>query len=88
MKKKVQPNTARIIEGLRDTGYSFDAAIADLVDNSIEAEAQSVLMLTIVRWSKLQMMAMGWISKLSKMPCGTAQIRKPNRGGWDGLGWA
>jgi hypothetical protein len=42
VKKRVEPNTSRIVEGLRDTGYSFDAAIADLVDNSIEADASIV----------------------------------------------
>ncbi len=38
----VPPNTARIVEGFRDTGYSFDAAIADLIDNSIEAGATEI----------------------------------------------
>lgn len=36
------PDPARVIEGLRDTGYSFTTAIADLVDNSIEAGATSI----------------------------------------------
>ncbi|HUY06632.1 MAG TPA: ATP-binding protein [Acidimicrobiales bacterium] len=35
--KVVEPNTARVVDGFRDTGYSFEASIADLVDNSIEA---------------------------------------------------
>lgn len=38
----VEPNVRRMIEGLRDTGYSFEAAIADIVDNSITAEASHV----------------------------------------------
>src|SRR5690242_354797 len=33
------PNPVRMIEGLRDTGYKFHTAIADLVDNSIAANA-------------------------------------------------
>lgn len=33
--KIVLPDTARIIEGFRDTGYTFEASIADIVDNSI-----------------------------------------------------
>jgi len=33
------PNPVRMIEGLRDTGYKFHTAIADLVDNSIAASA-------------------------------------------------
>ncbi|UTT39438.1 ATP-binding protein [Glutamicibacter mishrai] len=33
--KIVMPDTVRVIEGFRDTGYTFDAAIADIIDNSI-----------------------------------------------------
>lgn len=33
--KIVDPDTTRVIEGFRDTGYTFVAAIADIVDNSI-----------------------------------------------------
>ena len=36
------PNPGRTIEGLRDTGYSFETAVADLVDNSIAAGAKKV----------------------------------------------
>jgi len=36
------PDPARVTEGLRDTGYEFDTAIADLIDNSIAAEADVV----------------------------------------------
>ncbi len=36
------PDPARTIEGLRDTGYTFETAVADLVDNSIAAEATKV----------------------------------------------
>lgn len=36
------PNPGRTIEGLRDTGYNFETAVADLVDNSIAAEATKV----------------------------------------------
>jgi len=35
----LQPDPARVMEGLRDTGYSFDTAMADLIDNSIAANA-------------------------------------------------
>lgn len=38
----VPPDVARISEGLRDTGYDFNAAIADIVDNSIAANATVV----------------------------------------------
>lgn len=36
------PDPARTMEGLRDTGYDFRTAIADLVDNSIAAHAKTI----------------------------------------------
>lgn len=36
------PDPGRTIEGLRDTGYNFETAIADLIDNSIAAEATRI----------------------------------------------
>lgn len=36
------PDPGRTMEGLRDTGYDFETAIADLVDNSIAANANLV----------------------------------------------
>ena len=36
------PDPARTMEGLRDMGYSFETAVADLVDNSIAANASAV----------------------------------------------
>lgn len=36
------PDPGRTMEGLRDTGYDFETAVADLVDNSIAAEATKV----------------------------------------------
>lgn len=42
--KIVLPDTTRVIEGFRDTGYTFEASIADIVDNSIgPGAAQNVL---------------------------------------------
>jgi hypothetical protein len=38
----VPPDVARISEGLRDTGYDFNAAVADIIDNSIAASATLV----------------------------------------------
>lgn len=40
--KQVQPDTQRMVEGFRDTGYTFNASIADIVDNSIAAGATRV----------------------------------------------
>lgn len=38
----VPPSAARLTHSLRDVGYDFQSAVADLVDNSITAEAQRV----------------------------------------------
>jgi hypothetical protein len=40
--KVLLPDAARVIEGLRDTGYQFSTAVADVVDNSIAAEADKI----------------------------------------------
>lgn len=42
----LEPDPARVMEGLRDTGYDFNTAMADLVDNSIAAHA-TVIKVTI-----------------------------------------
>lgn len=39
---KLIPDPARTMEGLRDTGYSFETAVADIVDNSIAANASAI----------------------------------------------
>lgn len=39
---ELQPDPERMIEGLRDTGYEFDTAVADILDNSIAAKATKV----------------------------------------------
>ena len=36
------PDAERIVEGLRDTGYNFNTALADIIDNSIAAKADKV----------------------------------------------
>lgn len=40
--QKIEPDAARVIEGLRDTGYDFNTAVADVVDNSVAAEATKI----------------------------------------------
>ncbi|MBE8232271.1 MAG: ATP-binding protein [Endozoicomonadaceae bacterium] len=37
-----RPSAARLVESLRDTGYSKEAAFADIIDNSIAANATQV----------------------------------------------
>lgn len=36
------PDPERVMEGLRDTGYNFNTAVADIIDNSIAANATSI----------------------------------------------
>lgn len=36
------PDPVRMVEGLRDTGYQFNTAVADIIDNSIAADATFV----------------------------------------------
>jgi hypothetical protein len=36
------PDPSRLIESLRDSGYSFNTAIADIIDNSITADAKNI----------------------------------------------
>lgn len=38
----VVPSAKRMVHSLRDMGYEFSAAVADLIDNSIEAKATTV----------------------------------------------
>lgn len=38
----VPPDPARMMEGLRDTGYEFNTALADIIDNSIAANASLI----------------------------------------------
>jgi len=41
-KVDISPSAARLSESLRDIGYDFESAIADLVDNSVTAGANTV----------------------------------------------
>ena len=38
----LRPDPERVMEGLRDTGYNFNTALADLIDNSIAANATKI----------------------------------------------
>jgi hypothetical protein len=41
-KEILPPNPSRLIEGLRDTGYDFNTALADVIDNSVDADASTI----------------------------------------------
>ncbi len=47
----VRPDPARMIEGLRDTGYDFNTALADIIDNSIAANASVIDILVKMDYS-------------------------------------
>lgn len=40
--KTLRPSAARLMESMRDIGYSFESALADIVDNSISAHASRI----------------------------------------------
>lgn len=44
---RLDPEPSILIESLRDIGYSFNSALADIVDNSITANASEILILAI-----------------------------------------
>ncbi len=46
------PDPARVMEGLRDTGYDFNTAVADIIDNSIAAKANAFRQLRLNQWVK------------------------------------
>ncbi|MDA3045593.1 ATP-binding protein [Campylobacter sp. VBCF_06 NA8] len=42
MQEEVSPNVANFVKSLRDIGYTFEVAIADIIDNSISASANEI----------------------------------------------
>lgn len=93
MRKTVGPPAARIAEGMRDTGYSFETAIADLVDNSIEAGATVVNITVDLDFDKQPLVqvadngsGMDQAELENAMRYGAAQKPDQNRLGWFGLG--
>ena len=42
MEEILDPDPERVINGLRDTGYTFNTAMADIIDNSIAADASKI----------------------------------------------
>jgi len=45
----VDPYVGNFIESLRDIGYSFEVAVADLIDNSITAKATEIKIYTVLK---------------------------------------
>src|SRR6185437_11044241 len=44
----LRPSAAKLLESMRDIGYSFQSALADIVDNSISADATEISILNDV----------------------------------------
>jgi hypothetical protein len=47
--ERLPPNYSKLDVALRSIGYSFEAAVADVIDNSIDANAQNVLVRLITK---------------------------------------
>lgn len=48
-KEKLPPNYAKLEVALRSIGYSIETAVADIIDNSLDASANNILIRLIVR---------------------------------------
>jgi hypothetical protein len=49
LEEKLPPNYSKLDTALRSIGYSFEVAVADIIDNSIDAQAKHVLVRFIIR---------------------------------------
>ncbi len=47
--ESLPPNYSKLDKALRSIGYSFDVAVADIIDNSIDANAKNVLVRLLTR---------------------------------------
>ncbi len=45
----VSPNLSNFIKSLRDVGYTFEIAVADVLDNSISANATEIKIYTVAK---------------------------------------
>lgn len=57
--ERTLPKAARMISALRQIGYSFEQAIADLIDNSINAKASAILVRFVCRDDQIQSIIVG-----------------------------
>lgn len=46
---EVNPNLSNFIRSLRDMGYSFEVAVADIIDNSISAQCKNIKTYAVVK---------------------------------------
>ena len=47
--EKLPPNYSRLDTALRSIGYSFEVAVADIIDNSIDAKAKQIIVRFVLR---------------------------------------
>jgi len=91
---KNPPDPSRVIEGLRDTGYTFDTAVADIVDNSItHGKAKNVWIELSLNFEGLLRFTiiddgagMDNIGIINAMKYGSSSLSDPNSLGKFGMG--
>jgi len=88
------PDPARVIEGLRDTGYTFNTAVADIVDNSItHGKAKNVWIELSLNFEGLIRFTiaddgagMDSVGLINAMKYGSSSLSDPNSLGKFGMG--
>jgi len=91
--EEVAPNAGNLIESLRDFGYTLQSALADLIDNSLTADATKIDVTVhaarTTHTSLWSITAAGWTKKLSSKQCAWGEpVRSAIelRRTWAGLG--
>jgi hypothetical protein len=49
VEEKLPPNYTKLDTALRSIGYSFEVAVADIIDNSIDAQAKTILVRFVIK---------------------------------------
>src|SRR6266404_6526845 len=49
IEEKLPPNFSKLDIALRSIGYSFEVAVADIIDNAIDAQAKHVLVRFVIK---------------------------------------
>ena len=91
---KNTPNPSRVIEGLRDTGYTYNTAVADIVDNSItHGKAKNVWIELSLNFKGLIRFTiaddgagMDSVGIINAMKYGSSSLSDPNSLGKFGMG--
>lgn len=52
--KRIEPGSSKLIHALRFLGYTFEQAVADVIDNSISAKAKKIVLRFITEGNRLQ----------------------------------